>query len=123
MIPEKTATDGKNLNTGIINQESQYTSSENSDSVTVTTLKENIESNEMVSVKYSNWENDPILKYESIQGLIDNIETDVDNELVSQGEDIENPENEVVKTIKTLTTKVKDFLSNLFSFNRLDLAS
>ena len=123
LIPEKTATDGKNLNTGIINQESQYTSSENSDSVTVTTLKENIESNEMVSVKYSNWENDPILKYESIQGLIDNIETDVDNELVSQGEDIENPENEVVKTIKTLTTKVKDFLSNLFSFNRLDLAS
>ena len=119
LIPEKTATDGKNLYTGIINQESQYTTIENSDSVTVTTLKENLESNETVSVKYSNWENDPILKYESIQGLIDNIETDVDNALVSQGENIEEPENEVVKSIKTLTTKVKDFLSNLFRFSKI----
>jgi len=119
LIPEKTATDGKNLHTGIVNQESQYITSENSDSVTVTTLKENLESNETVSVKYSNWENDPILKYESIQGLIDNIETDVDNALVSQGENIGEPENEVVKSIKTLTTKVKDFLSNLFRFSKI----
>jgi len=36
LIPEKTAPDGKNLHTGIINQESQYTTIENSDSVTVT---------------------------------------------------------------------------------------
>ena len=123
LIPEKTATDGKNLHTGIVNQESQYITSENSESVTVTTLRENLESNETVSVKYSNWENDPILKYESIQGLIDNIETDVDNALVSQGENIGEPENEVVKSIKTLTTKVKDFLSNLFRFNRIELTS
>ncbi len=123
LIPEKTALDGKNLNTGIINQENQYTVNENSDSVTTTTFKENIDSNETVSVKYSNWENDPLLKYETIQGLIENIETDVDNTLVTQGEDIENPENEVVKTIKTLTTKMKDFLTDLFSFNRFNSAS
>ena len=48
---------------------------------------------------------------------------DVDNTLVTQGEDIENPENEVVKTIKTLTTKMKDFLTDLFSFDRFNLAS
>ena len=123
LIPEKTATDGKNLSTGIINQESQYTSNENSESVTVTSLKENLESKETISVKYSNWENDPVLKYESIQGLIDNIETDVDTALISQGENIEDADNEVVNTIKTLTTKVKDFLSNLFRFNRPELAS
>ncbi|MFZ9790460.1 MAG: hypothetical protein ACO3C2_05160 [Candidatus Nanopelagicales bacterium] len=123
LIPEKTALDGKNLQTGIINQENQYTSNENSDSVTVTTLKENIDSTENVTVKYSNWENDPLLKYESIQGFIENIDSDVENALISQGENTEDPENEMVKTIKTLTTKVKDFVSNLFGFNRTELAS
>jgi hypothetical protein len=123
LIPEKTALDGKNLQTGIINQENQYTSNENSDSLTVTTLKENIDSTENVTVKYSNWENDPLLKYESIQGFIENIESDVENALISQGENTEDPENEMVKTIKTLTTKVKDFVSNLFGFNRTELAS
>jgi len=123
LIPEKTALDGKNLETGIINQENQYTSNENSDSVTVTTLKENIDSNENVTVKFSKWENDPLLKYESIQGFIENIDSDVENALISQGENTEDPENEMVKTIKTLTTKVKDFVSNLFGFNRTELAS
>ncbi|MFZ9249063.1 MAG: hypothetical protein ACO23D_04640, partial [Candidatus Nanopelagicales bacterium] len=123
LIPEKTALDGKNLQTGIINQENQYTSNENSDSVTVTTLKENIDSNENVTVKFSKWENDPLLKYESIQGFIENIDSDVENALISQGENTEDPENEMVKTIKTLTTKVKDFVSNLFGFNRTELAS
>ena len=123
LIPEKTALDGKNLQTGIINQVNQYTSNENSDSVTVTTLKENIDSTENVTVKYSNWENDPLLKYESIQGFIENIDSDVENALILQGENTEDPENEMVKTIKTLTTKVKDFVSNLFGFNRTELAS
>ena len=123
LIPEKTALDGKNLQTGIINQENQYTSNENSDSVTVTTLKENIDSTENMTVKYSNWENDPLLKYESIQGFIENIDSDVENALILQGENTEDPENEMVKTIKTLTTKVKDFVSNLFGFNRTELAS
>jgi len=123
LIPEKTALDGKNLQTGIINQEHQYTSNENSDFVTVTTMKENIDSTENVTVKYSNWENDPLLKYESIQGFIENIDSDVENALISQGENTEDPENEMVKTIKTLTTKVKDFVSNLFGFNRTALAS
>ncbi len=123
LIPEKTATDGKNLQTGIINQENEYSATENSNSVTVATLKENIDSNETVTVKYSNWVNDPILKYESIQGFIENVESDVDNALLTQGENIEDPENEMVQTIKSLTTKVKDFVSNLFGFSRTELAS
>jgi hypothetical protein len=123
LVPEKTSLDGKNLSTGIINQENIYTSSENSDSVTITSFKENMDAKENITVKYSNWENDPILEYESMQGLIENIETDVDNALILQGENTEDSENEVVKTIKTLTSKVKDFVSNLFGFNRTDLAS
>ncbi len=123
LIPEKTALDGKNLQTGLVNQENNYSSSENSDSVTVTSFKESNDSKEELSVKYSNWENDPILKYETIQGLIENIETDVDNALVLQGEDLENPDNQVVKTIRSLTSKVKDFMSSLFSLNREQLSS
>lgn len=120
LIPEKTATDGKNLQTGLVNQESQYASTENSEFVTVTSFKPNFDSNEEISVKYSNWENDPLLKYETVQGLIENIESDVDSELLAQGEDLENADNQVVITIRNLTSKVKNFMNNLFGKIQID---
>lgn len=118
LIPEKTAKDGVNLGTGLVKIENTIESKEVNDSVSVTTSKENLEAVENISVKYSNWEKDPLLKYESIQGFVENIDKDVDQALVSQGENIENPENEVVVTIKKLTTKVKEFISKLFGFDR-----
>jgi hypothetical protein len=119
LIPEKTALDGKNLHTGIINIENKFESKNGIDKVNVETSQENLESATSVTIKYSNWANHPQLKYDSVNSFIANVEKDVDSELVKQGTDINNGENAVFVSIKLLTTKVKDFVANLFGFNRL----
>ena len=132
LIPEKTATDGKNLHTGIVDINTEYESSIIAGQrVKGSTKQQNLDDkNSPISVQFPSWSEGKNLMYENPNLLVENIEIDVENELKKDGFDpatsnddseelIEESEDLVfVKAIKTLTENVKVFFSNLFGFSQ-----
>ncbi len=128
LIPEKTATDGKNLHTGIVDIETNYQSSDVSgESVSVNVKQKDLYApSEEVKVAYRNWR---VFEYESALAARESLEKDVNSALVDDGyeatveEDSEEDESkdeivsdqpEFVQAVKQLTTRVIEFLSGWF---------
>jgi hypothetical protein len=130
LIPEKTATDGKNLHTGIVDINTEYESSIIAGQrVKGSTKQQNLDDkNSPISVQFPSWSEGKNLMYENPNLLVENIEIDVENELKKDGFDpatsnddseelIEESEETIfVKTIKTLTENVKSFFASMFGF-------
>jgi hypothetical protein len=128
LIPEKTATDGKNLHTGIVDIETNYQSSDVSgESVEVNVKQKDFYApSEEVKIAYRNWR---VFEYESALAARESLENDVNSALVDDGyeatveEDSEEDESkdeivsdqpEFVQAVKQLTTRVIEFLSGWF---------
>jgi len=128
LIPEKTATDGKNLHTGIVDIETNYQSSDVSgESVEVNVKQKDFYSpSEEVKVAYRNWR---VFEYESALAARESLENDVNSALVDDGYEAafeeDSEEDEIkdetvsdepvfVQTVKQLTNRVIEFLSGWF---------
>ena len=128
LIPEKTASDGKNLHTGIVDINTEYDSSTIAGQrVKGSTKQKNLEDkNSTINVEFPNWAEGKNLTYENPNLFVENIDSDVENELKKDGlETTINPDTELVeesedvifvKAIKALTENVKSFFSSLFGF-------
>jgi hypothetical protein len=128
LIPEKTASDGKNLHTGIVDINTEYDSSTIAGQrVKGSTKQKNLEDkNSTINVEFPNWAEGKNLTYENPNLFVENIDSDVENELKKDGlETTTNPDTELVeesedvifvKAIKALTENVKSFFSSLFGF-------
>ena len=128
LIPEKTASDGKNLHTGIVDINTEYDSSTISGQrVKGSTKQQNLEDkNSTINVEFPNWAEGKNLTYENPNLFVENIDSEVENELKKDGLDTTtNPDTELVeesedvmfvKAIKALTENVKSFFSSLFGF-------
>ncbi len=130
LIPEKTASDGENLHTGIVDIDTEYESSTIAGQrVKGSTKQQNSDDkNSTINVEFPNWSAGKNFTYENPNLLVENIETDVENQLKKDGFDTTtyvDPETELVeesqeeifvKAIKTLTENVKVFFSNIFGF-------
>jgi len=130
LIPEKTASDGKNLHTGIVDINTEYESSTIAGQrVKGSTKQQNLEDkNSTINVEFPNWSEGKNFTYENPNLLVENIDSDVDNELNKDGfttdskedasdELVEESEDVIfVKAIKALTENVKSFFSSLFGF-------
>ncbi len=130
LIPEKTASDGRNLHTGIIDINTEYESSIIAGQrVKGSTKQQSLDDkNSSIIVEFPNWSTGKNFTYDNPNLLIDNIDTDVDNELNKDGFTTDSNENTAdelveesqdaifVKAVKTLTENVKSFFSSLFGF-------
>ena len=130
LIPERTASDGKNLHTGIIDINTEYESSSVSGQrVKGSTKQQNFEDkNSAIGIEFPNWSAGKNFTYDNPNLLVENIDTDVDNELKKDGfttESDESDETELVeesqdvifvKAVKALTENVKSFFSSWFGF-------
>ena len=128
LIPEKTASDGKNLHTGIVDINTEYDSSTTAGQrVKGSTKQQNLEDkNSTINVEFPNWAEGKNLTYENPNLFVENIDSDVENELKKDGLDttatpdtelVEESEDVIfVKAIKALTENVKSFFSSLFGF-------
>lgn len=108
LIPSQTASDGKRLETGLVDIETKYESNViNGSTVKIDMTQPNVDSPSSIFVDYPAWKN---FQYDSIESLKTNIESDVESELVSE-------EEPVISTIRLLTEKVKNFFGMLFGGN------
>ena len=102
LIPSKTASDGKRLETGIENIDTKFKSTKTNDSsVNIDMTQSDIDSPSSITVDYPAWAK---FQYDSINSLKTNIQLDVDAELA-----VRNESDIFIETIKTLTDKVKRF--------------
>ncbi len=133
LVPEKTATDGVNLHTGIKDVETSFESSSEGESVEVNVKQDNLFTDEArVSVEVENWR---LFNYGNIQDARDQVEADIENVLAEDGfvsvieeeitdedgvtslqerEEISEPV--FVKTVRDLSKKVVEFFNGWFSF-------
>lgn len=133
LIPEKTASDGKNLHTGIVDINTKYESSTIAGQrVLGSTKQQNLEDkNSPINIEFPNWSEGKNFIYENPNLLIDNLDSDVEKELNGDGFSTElnkSLENNIVEekedaifvnAVKTLTENVKSFFSSLFGFNQV----
>jgi hypothetical protein len=107
LVPSKTASDGKNLETGFVDIETKYESNVvNGSIVKVDVVQPNFNSPSSITVDYPAWKT---FQYDSIDSLKTNIESDVDTELA-----FSNESETFVETVKALTDKVKRFFGMIF---------
>ena len=133
LVPEKTATDGVNLHTGIKDVETSFESSSEGESVEVNVKQDNLFTDEArVSVEVESWR---LFNYGNIQDARDQVEADIENVLAEDGfvsvveeeitdedgvtslqerEEISEPV--FVKAVRDLSKKVVEFFNGWFSF-------
>jgi hypothetical protein len=121
VIPSKTASDGKDLYTGVETKSKLKTKPVNGQTATVDTVQQGTKGSvATIEVTYDQWTATSTLRYES-----DNLGNEFENNIDSNIESIfdnrySNPEKEeeyrnmFYETITTLTVKVKNFISSLF---------
>ena len=133
LIPEKTASDGKNLQTGIVDINTEYYSSTIAGQrVKGSTKQQSLEDiNSLVSAEFPNWFEGKNFNYGNPNLLLENIDADVENELIKDGFTTNSNDNSsnvlveesedviFVKAIKALTENVKSFFSGLFGINQV----
>lgn len=127
LVPEKTATDGKNLQTGIEDIETTIEVTEEEQKVTLEVTQETLESVESpTEVNYENWRR---FQYEAVESAEANLANDVEAALVEDGflvaseegseevigeEAVEEEPVVFVKVVRDLTKRVLEFLSGWF---------
>jgi hypothetical protein len=141
LIPEKTASDGKNLYTGIVDINTEYQSGLiNNQRVKSTTNQIDINDlSSSISLEFPNWSTGKKFFFDNPNLLIDNVNSTIEGALIAEGFDpfpapatsssefpdevtpapVEDSEDVVfVKAIKSLTENVKKFFSGVFGLNR-----
>ncbi len=127
LVPEKTASDGKNLQTGIEDIETTIEVTEEEQKVTLEVTQETLESVESpTEVNYENWRR---FQYEAVESAESNLANDVEAALVEDGflvaseegseevigeEAVEEEPVAFVKVVRDLTKRVLEFLSGWF---------
>jgi len=121
VTPSQTASDGKDLYTGVKTKSKLKTKPVNGQTATVDTVQQGTKGSvATIEVTYDQWTATSPLRYES-----DNLGNEFENNIDSNIESIfdnrySNPEKEeeyrnmFYETITTLTSKVKNFISSLF---------
>ena len=140
LVPEKTASDGKNLQTGIIDIDTQYKSDViNGQRIYGSTYQNDMnDTNSGISIDFPNWAakklyfNNPTEFIQNLDSEVDGLLT-FDGYLVSPTPEpselqnlvdgqssaiVQSDEVEFIKTIKTLSANIKNFFSGLFGFNQ-----
>ena len=114
LIPGKTALDGWNLGTGLVDIRTEFISNPiNGISVKLTKLQETFESKDASQVEFENWQT---FNYESTDAMSSQLSKDVDAALIEDGFDLEDSEQTgFVATIQELTKKITGFFGGLFS--------
>lgn len=114
LIPEKTAADGVNLSTGLVDIRTEFTSSQiNGLAVKLTKLQETFDSEDATVVEFQDWNS---FAYESSNEMAQNLNSDIDTQLLDQGFDIEAPEEGgFVETIRRLGERVTSIFGGLFN--------
>ena len=122
LVPEKTASDGKNLQTGIEDIETTIEVTEEEQKVTVEVTQENLENIESpTEVAYENWRR---FQYEAVESAEENLANDVEAALIEDGfvvaseegseEVIEEEPVAFVKVVRNLTKRVLEFFTGWF---------
>ena len=121
ITPSKTASDGKDLYTGVETKTKFKTRPINNQTAVVETVKEDSKDIIVpVKVQYEQWNGGTSFFYESVEQFESNINTDVESVLTSCDTcnvDLEQDEeyrNAFYETVTALTAKVKSFISSLF---------
>ena len=132
LVPEKTATDGVNLHTGIKDIETSFEGSSNGESVSVKVKQDNLFTDEAaVSVEVENWR---LFNYTNTKDARSQVESDIERGLAEDGfvrvveEEITDEEGVTsvqereavsepvfVKAVRELSKKVVEFLSGWFN--------
>lgn len=114
LIPEKTAADGINLSTGLVDIRTEFISTQvNGFVVKLTKIQQDFESQDQSVVEFQDWQS---FTYQNSAEMNQNLEADVDSALIAQGFDTEVPvEDGFVDTVKKLTKKITGFFGGLFS--------
>ncbi len=125
LVPEKTATDGENLSTGIVDIETSFESEVDGEKVIAETVQENFETKPaVIDVSVENWRR---FQYESVAALKSDLSDDVEAAFLAEGlvaqevesEAFEQPVEPIepprfVQTVRELTKRVVDFFSRWF---------
>lgn len=114
LIPEKTAADGVNLSTGLIDIRSEFISSQvNGLVVKLTKIQETFDSEDKSVVEFQDWQT---FEYQNSDEMMKNLEIDVDSTLSAEGYELEEPvEGGFVDTMKKLTKKITGFFGGIFN--------
>ena len=126
ITPSKTASDGKDLMTGVETKTKLKTKPVNGQTATVDTVQQGTKGSvATIEVKYDQWNATSPLRYESnnlaneFEDNIDsNIESIFDNRYADEVKE-EEYRNAFYETITTLTNKVKSFISSIFGGSRI----
>jgi hypothetical protein len=107
--PSKTSSDEVNNETGLVTK-SVFTSSQvNGLEVKLTLIQDYFNSDDFAMVEFQNWKN---FSYKNSPEVSENLSSDVEAALVSEGYKTEEPQEDgFVDTIKKLTTKVIKFFT------------
>lgn len=114
LIPARTATDGANLSTGLVNIRTEFISSRLNDlAIKLVKLQEYQDSDSFSEIEISGYKT---FTYESDEQVVQNLDSDITDALTSDGYDVEVPESGgFVETVRTLTEKVKRYFVGFFS--------
>jgi hypothetical protein len=109
VTPSKTSSDEVNNETGLVTK-SVFTSSQvNGLEVKLTLIQDYFNSDDFAMVEFQNWKN---FSYKNSPEVSENLSSDVEAALVSEGYKTEEPQEDgFVDTIKKLTTKVIKFFT------------
>ena len=121
VTPSQTASDGKDLYTGVQTKTKLKTKAVNNQTAVVELTKESYQDVVVpVKVQYEQWNGGTSFFYESVDQLQSNIDADVESVFTpcdtcnADPEQVEEYRNAFYETITTLTTKVKNFIASLF---------
>lgn len=118
LIPEKTASDGKNLHTGLVDIKTSFKSEVEGEAVAVNTQQDTLNSDEaIVEVSFDNWRKYEYGAVSDLKKLTSDVETDLvaDGYLTASEEEVVEEEVPVfVKAIRELTKRVVEFFTGWF---------
>lgn len=110
LIPSKTATDPNGPETGFVSSDRKLETESNSSTGSVE-IKENLETKTITDIKVKLMDiQDKEFVYDSKESALANLDSDVDTALESQGTN----DPVVISTIKELTSRIKDFIQDIF---------
>ena len=115
LVPEKTATDGENLSTGIVDIETSFESEVEQEAVAVNTKQETLSSDSaLVEVAFENWRKYEYERVEDLKNLTSDVEADLVNDgyvLAGEDEVVEEEPPVFVRAIRELTKRVVEFFT------------
>ena len=113
LIPSLTSTNGKNIETGLVEIQTEFTSNDvNGMSVKLTRMQETFDSKDQSIVEFQNWET---FYYVTSAELLQKLNIDVERVLSMQFNETNEPAQRIfVETVKVLSAKVVNLFNSFF---------